>query len=321
MKVWQQAMIALARSERITNFVQQQPRLQGLSRRFVGGVSTEDGIATASDLRQRGMAASMFFLGEYVKDPVVIEATINELTKIMGLLLPNGIDVNVSVDPTQLGLMIDEATCTSNIEMLAMALQSATGTDAPHHGHDALMIDMEDASVAGYTLDLHNRLLGEGLPVAVTVQAYLHRTLEDLEVLAAHGSWVRLVKGAFAEPGEIAARRRKDIDSLYRRAVATLMSPAAHEAGCYPAFGTHDDVIIEEILAMADRFGWDPNRFEFEMLLGVRPELQQSLADRGYRVRLYIPFGQDWFPYAIRRVGESPRNLRFAASAVAKSRT
>jgi proline dehydrogenase len=150
----------------------------------------------------------------------------------------------------------------------------------------------------------------------VTVQSYLHRAADDIARLASRGAFVRLVKGAFAEPAIVAVRTRKQIDSRFRQAVATLMSPSSLAAGTYVAFGTHDDVIIEEICNVADQNGWASDRYEFEMLYGVRPELHAELVSRGLKVRLYVPFGRDWFPYAMRRVGESPRNLRFAINAL-----
>lgn len=318
MKLWQEAMIGLARNERVTGFVQGQPRLEGLALRFVGGTSTESALDTASALHQRGITSSMFFLGEYVTDSDVIARTVDELSKTVRRLASLGLDVAVSVDPTQVGLSIDPTLCTERVRTLAGAIASASPEGKPRHGSDVLMIDMEDAEVTGYTIDLHNQLRAEGYPVGVTVQGYLHRTAEDLANLTTTDCWVRLVKGAFAEPGEVAARRRSEIDSCYRKAAAMMLSPTARAAGFYPAFGTHDDVIIDEIVTLATANGWSPDEYEFELLLGVRPQLQQSLIDRGFRVRLYVPFGEDWFPYAIRRVGESARNLRFAASAIAQ---
>lgn len=318
MKLWQESMIALARSERITDLAQSQTYLQGLASRFVGGPSTEEAIERARTLQSQGISSSLFFLGEYVKDPAIIGQTVIELNRVLDELAAAGLDINVSVDPTQIGLMIDEAACTANVRRIAEHTAELTATSGPRPGHDALMIDMEDSSVTEYTLRLHQRLASEGLPVAVTVQGYLHRCLDDLARLAASGAWVRLVKGAMAEPSDVAARCRTDVDSLYRRSLATLFSPASLAAGTFPVVASHDHIIIEEAITLATENGWPSDRFGFEMLYGVRPELQRHLVDRGFGVRVYLPFGQDWFPYAIRRVGESPRNLRFALGAVTR---
>lgn len=321
MKLWQEAMIALARSERVTNFVQSRRSFHGLSRRFVGGESTTAALDTARRLQSEGLASSLYYLGEYVEDPVIIEKAIDQLGQIAGQLATADMDIHLSVDPTQIGLLTDERSCTANALRLAEMIATVVPAGEPRRGRDALMLDMEDRSVTEYTLQLHDQIQDAGLPTAITIQGYLHRSFDDVAHLAARGAWVRLVKGAFAEPAHVAVRKRKEIDTRFRQAIATLMSPTSLSSGTYSAFGTHDHVIIEEILALADQRGWGRDRFEFEMLYGVRPELQSSLVQRGYRVRLYLPFGSDWFPYAIRRVGESPRNLRFAVGALARNST
>jgi proline dehydrogenase len=317
--LWQAAMIRLARSARMRDLAQRQPRMSGLASRFVGGADIGAALATALALRSQGISTSLYYLGEYVEDPEVIAATMSQLRAVTEALASEDLDVSVSVDPTQLGLMISEAACEANVRQLAEAVARAR-SQHPLPGRDAVMLDMEDAGTTEATLRLHGRLRGEGLPVAVTVQAYLHRTAADLRSLAAAGAWVRLVKGAFAEPATIAARQGAQISHRYRRGAAVLLGQQARAAHSYPSFATHDDLIIEELIAMAGAAGWPGDGFEFEMLYGVRPDLQRSLAQRGYRVRVYVPFGADWFPYAVRRVGESPRNLRFAVTAMIRSR-
>lgn len=317
--LWQAGMIRLARSPRIRDFAQRQPRMSGLASRFVGGADAGAALATAVALRDQGISASLFYLGEYVEDPQVIAATMSRLAAVTEALASEDLDVNVSVDPTQLGLMMSEAACEANVRQLATAVAQARSRH-PRPGRDAVMLDMEDAGTTEVTLRLHDHLRAADLPVAVTVQAYLHRTAADLRQLAVSGAWVRLVKGAFAEPATIAARGGAQISHRYRQGAAVLLGQQARAAGCYPSFATHDDLVIEEIAGIAAASGWPNDGFEFEMLYGVRPDLQRSLAGRGYRVRVYVPFGADWFPYAIRRVGESPRNLRFALTALTRSR-
>ncbi len=316
MTIWQEGMIRLARSERVTAFAQRQPWLSGLAGQFVGGTSVADARNSAAGLARDGIAATLFYLGEYVSDPELIAATVTELKAATVATSEAALDVCISVDPTQIGLMADAQTCTANARDLAAAARSAV--PQPRPGHDALIIDMEDASVTDATLDLYWSLRAEDLPTAITVQAYLHRTQADLGKLIAAGAWVRLVKGAFAEPAGVAVRSAADRDSRYRRCAARLLGRAAREAGVYPSFATHDHRLIEEIIAQAEAQGWPADAYEFEMLYGVRPDLQRALARRGYRVRVYLPFGTDWFPYAIRRVGESPRNLRFVAATLAR---
>lgn len=312
MALWQEGMIRLARSARVTSFAQRQPWLRGLAGQFVGGAGVDEVVQCATDLAKDGISASLFYLGEYVTDSVLIARTVAHLREAITATAGRSLDVCVSVDPTQIGLMVDAATCTTNARTLADAIRTA----APQHrqGHDALMIDMEDAGVTDATLGLYRTLRADGLPVAITIQAYLHRTRVDVQGLVQTGAWVRLVKGAFAEPASVAVRGAGDRDSRYRQSASLLLSGAARDAGVYPAFATHDHRLIEEIICQAEAHSWPRDRYEFEMLYGVRPELQRDLARRGHRVRVYLPFGTDWFPYAIRRVGESPRNLRFVAS-------
>ncbi len=317
-KLWQQAMIRVARSLPLRDIAQRQPWMTGLASRFTGGPDIGTAAATARALRAEGISTSLFHLGEYVEDPQIVAATVGQLREAIEVLRDGGLDVNASVDPTQLGLMISVAACEENVRRLADAVMHACSPGV-RPGHDAIMLDMEDAGTTEATLGLHDRLRHDGLPAAVTIQAYLHRTQRDLDRLTSAGAWIRLVKGAFAEPATIAARRRTDISQRYRLGVRTLLSRASRDAGCYPAFATHDDDIIDDILQIASAQGWLNDQFEFEMLYGVRPDLQRALARRGYRIRVYLPFGADWFPYAIRRVGESPRNLRFAVKAMARS--
>lgn len=306
MALWQQSMIGLARSQRVVELAQRQAWLQGLTARFVSGPGVDDAVQGALGLSRDGISASMFYLGEYVSDPVLIAQTVSQLNRVVAESAANSLDVCASVDPTQIGLMVDEATCTVNARVLAAAIQAAA--PSPRQGHDTLMIDMEDASVTEATLRLYWSLRREGLPVAVTIQAYLHQTRADLEKLIAAGAWVRLVKGAFAEHASAAVRGTADRDSRYRRCASLLLSQNAKSAGVYPAFATHDHRLVEEIITQAAANDWPTEGYEFEMLFGVRPDLQRELADRGHRVRVYLPFGNDWFSYAIRRVGESPRN-------------
>lgn len=315
--LWQRAMIALARSGRVTAFAQRQTRLAGLAARFTGGPDIGAALEAARALRAEGISASLFFLGEYVEDSALVEATVGQLTAAAGALAGAGLGVALSADPTQLGLMQSEAACEANLRRVAAAVTAACPRP-PQPGHDTLMIDMEDSATTAITLSLHDRLRADGLPAAVTVQAYLHRSPADLARLAAAGAWVRLVKGALAEPAAIAANRRPEITRRYRQAALTLLGPGARRAGCYPAFATHDEDLITEIITAARQYGWAPGEFEFEMLHGVRPDLQRALARDGHQIRAYLPFGTAWFPYAIRRIGESPRNLRFTLTAITR---
>jgi proline dehydrogenase len=178
------------------------------------------------------------------------------------------------------------------------------------------MLDMEDADYVTRTLALHHRLAAEGIPVAQTLQASLKRTAEDLAAIVERGGSVRLVKGAFADGRTHAFQSRAEIDTSYLALARAMLGAEARMRGFRPVFGTHDDALIAEIRLIARNGGWSPGSYEFEMLYGVRTELQKQLREQGEQVRLYLPFGRDWWPYAIRRVGESPRNAALLARAL-----
>jgi len=303
-------MIALARSARVARWMQANRATAALARRFVGGLTAEEGIETAKQLRQAGFKASLYYLGEYVADPTIIAETVRQKKLAVMLLKDARLQVHLSVDPTQIGYGHDDALGERNALEIGRSVQQASG-DQP-----VLMLDMEDAGYVTRTLALRDRLMAEGIPVAQTLQAYLKRSADDLALIIAGGGGVRLVKGAFADPRSHAYQARAEIDGNYLKLARMMLGMEAKASGFRPVFGTHDDALIAEIRIIAKNGGWQPGAYEFEMLYGVRAELQRRLRDSGEQVRLYLPYGRDWWPYAIRRVGESPRNAALLARAV-----
>jgi proline dehydrogenase len=285
--------------------------MDAFSRLFVGGDDGGSAVERAATLQRRGVSASLFFLGEYVRDPELVRRNAAELAKIGPELALAGLDVHLSVDPTQVGAMISWDLCRENVQTLAEAVAKLPGA-----GRNVVMIDMEDSSVTDRTLALHHALRSAGLPVAVTVQSCLHRTGDDLRRLVADGAMVRLVKGAFAEGPAAAVQGRAARDAAYRAAVETLFSPEARERGVYPVLGTHDHAMIGHGADLAVKNGWTRDQWEVEMLLGVRPGYQRALVEQGLALRLYLPFGENWWPYAVRRVGERPANAWFVLRSV-----
>ncbi len=321
MKIWQSAMIALARSRRVTETMQAWSVGSALSRRFVGGTDLDQAIATALDLKRRSIAASFFYLGEYVTDRTEIEATCRQKSAAAHRLANADLDVHISVDPTQIGYSLDAALGRCNAFAIGEAVRGAGRHAVEGVGHAAsmsrvLMIDMEDRDMVDGTVALHRDLLAAGLPAGLTLQATLRRTEADLAALLPRPCWVRLVKGAFVAGPDVAFTRRAAIDAQYRHLADQMMSTDAREAGFTPVFGTHDEHLIDHVCALARTRRWPRHRFELEMLYGVRPNLQQRLADEGYRVCVYLPFGVMWWPYAVRRVGESPKNAWFLLRAL-----
>lgn len=305
-RLWQSTMIGLARSKSVTGFMQKSRAGSALAGRYVAGEDVASGIARAEALlSDSGIHASLFFLGEYVEDPALIAENIAEKKLVAQALGETTLDVHVSGDPTQIGYMINPDYVTDAAREIAAAIKDAAGKRPGLHG---LMLDMEDSSVTDDTIALHDTLKAEGLPVALTLQAYLKRTEADLARQIAAGSVVRLVKGAFAEGREKAFTKRADVKANSRKLIRMMLSNEAHDAGFYPVIATHDDKLQDFARSVARENGWAQGEYEFEMLLGVRGDVARALAAEGEKVRLYAPFGKDWFPYAVRRIGENPRN-------------
>lgn len=283
----------------------------GLARQYTGGHDAEAATALAQRwLAADGIRSSLFHLGEYVTEAAAIEAEVAAKCAAAEALGRSGLDVHVSVDPTQIGLLQGRSVFLANLDRMGETLAHAA---RGRPGRHALMLDMEDASVTDTTLEAHARLHAAGYPSAVTLQAYRHRTATDLDALVAAGAMVRLVKGAFPAGPDLALQRAGDITVAYLTHARRLLFDDARRRGVYPVFATHDHRLHDAIAAEAARQGWSSDEWEFEMLLGARDDVARSLARRGHRVRLYMPFGSDWWPYAMRRIGENPRSLALVA--------
>lgn len=306
-------MIALARSERLKRFMQAQRGTSALAKRYVGGSDPASAIATARGLASRGIRSSVFYLGEYVSTEVLVAENVAAKSKVIQLLGATEIDVNVSIDPTQVGGTLDWAHCVSHIARLAASV-AAVAADRP--GVHCVMLDMEDFSVNARTIELHDHLADADLPVALTLQAYLRKTYTDMERQVERGSRVRLVKGAFAAGRDLAYSTSSEIKGNYLRLIDLMLSSASRGSGFYPIFATHDEQLHAYAVTRARAQGWAQGTYEFEMLYGARPDVVQRLVDAGERIRLYLPFGTDWWPYAVRRIGENPANALSLAKAM-----
>ncbi|MDT4823825.1 Proline dehydrogenase [compost metagenome] len=303
MSMFQRAAIALARNPLAGRAMRNLAARSSLARRFVGGADVDAAVRTALRLRDaHGIRASLFYLGEYVADPESIEHNVAQAIGACRALGAAGLDVHVSVDPTAIGYMCSDALGADNARRIGSAAREAGG-----RGRDWLVLDMEDADICDRTRALHRELLEGGIPAGLTLQARRRRTPEDLAWAIRQRTSLRLVKGAFPERAFDHAGRAR-VDRAYLDAASIMLSREALESGFLPVFGTHDDRLAGAIMAQARERGWPPDAFEFEMLYGVRPDWQLALRALGYNVRVYLPFGGDWWPYAIRRVGENPRN-------------
>ncbi len=306
MSIFQKTTIALARSPAVGQAMRAMAARTSLARRFVGGADVDEAVRTAVRLREaHGIRASLFYLGEYVADRAAIGHNVNQTIAACHALGSAGLDVHVSADPTAIGYMRDDALGEENARRSGTAVQRFGGQGG--QGCDWLVLDMEDSGIRDRTCALHRTLLDAGIRAGLTLQARRRRTPEDLAWAIRQRTSLRLVKGAFPERALDHAGRAR-IDQAYLDAASIMLSREARESGFYPVFGTHDDRLAGAIIDLARERGWPAGSFEFEMLYGVRADWQIALRRLGYNVRVYLPFGADWWPYAIRRVGENPRN-------------
>jgi proline dehydrogenase len=262
-------------------------------------------VAAARRLRDsQGIDAELFFLGEYVSDPQLVERTVAATIEACRLLGSAGLPAHLSIDPTAIGLLTDPGVCLHNAERIARSV-----ADQPPGRLNLMMLDMEDLTLVEPTLRLHRELLALGLPAGITLQARLRRTAEDLGPLLGQATAVRLVKGAFPLGFEFAYQGGRAVSAAYLALATRMLAPEAREAGLRPVFATHDAALVRHIAAMARSAGWAPDEFEFEMLLGVRTDLQRRLRGEGFSVRAHLPFGSGRLPSPVPGVGEHPAEV------------
>ncbi len=268
----------------------------GFARRFIAGETVAEAIAAARRVEANGLYHTLDFLGESVRTLEEAEAASREYVKIIDAIIEAEIGRNLSLKLTQLGLDVDRASAIDNLRRI---LDRATGF--------FVRIDMENSPYTDVTLEIFELLWGYGYKhTGVVLQADLFRTEADVKRVMALGARIRLVKGAYRESRKISYSKKADVDAAFERLMKLLLSE-----GNYPAIATHDPALITATKRYATEQGITPDRFEFQMLYGIRRDLQQSLVRSGYRVRVYIPFGRQWFPYFMRRLGERPANVGF----------
>jgi proline dehydrogenase len=281
-------------------------RPTSFARRFIAGETTDEAIAAAFAVEARGLLQTLDYLGESVRTLPEADAATREYLRIIDAIIAAGIGRNLSLKLTQLGLDVDRATAVDNLRKI---LDRADGF--------FVRIDMEGSAYTEITLDIFETLWQQGYrQIGVVLQADLYRTEQDLERILRLGARVRLVKGAYKEPRSIAHARKADVDAAFARLAAILLS-----RGTYPAIATHDPHLIGLARRHAAEHQIDPDRFEFQMLFGIRRDLQGALLREGYRVRVYIPFGSEWFPYFMRRLGERPANVTFVLRSLLREHT
>ena len=278
-------------------------RPTSFARRFVAGETVQEAIEAAKHAQARGLMLTLDLLGESVSNLEEADAATRGYLRVVDAIVASGIERNVSLKLTQLGLDVDKASAVDNLRKILERAEPAGFF---------VRIDMENSPYTDVTLEIFETLWQQGhRRIGVVVQSALYRTERDLERLNALGARVRLVKGAYKEPKSVAYARKADVDAAYARELRLLL---LH--GNYPAIATHDPKLIELTRRYADEHGVGRDRFEFQMLYGVRRDLQQVLVRDAYRVRVYVPFGREWFPYFMRRLGERPANVMFVVRGV-----
>jgi len=266
--------------------------------RFVAGETLDECVVVMRRLNETGLHANTTLLGEVILDPSGAATVTAAYERIIDRVVAEGLKANVALKLTHLGLSFDAETTYANVERL---VGRAAGLGS------FIRIDMEQSEHLDATLNIYERLRAAGHDnVGTALQSYLYRTPDDVERLLPLRPNLRIVKGAYLEPAEIAYPEKKDVDRAYIEIVEKGM-----HSGAYIAVATHDEAMIERVKAFADREGIERDRFEFQMLYGVRPALQRSIAAEGYKVLVATPFGPDWYPYLMRRLAERPANLGF----------
>jgi proline dehydrogenase len=302
MPLLRSAFIALSHNRLLRRFVEHS-RLGGrLSSRFVAGMEIEDALRVAEAVNKQGMAVTLDSLGESVTSEAEAHRAAEIYHQLLDAIAERKLDANISVKLTQMGLELSAELAEAIVESLA-GHAAATG--------NFVRIDMEDSTLTQITLEIVRRLHARPQlrgAIGVVIQSYLYRSQADIEQLLAGGIRVRLCKGAYKEPPEVAFKRKVDVDANFVRLSRMLLaSPVYH------ALATHDEAMVAAARTFASQHGIDPSRFEFQMLYGVRRDLQRRLVREGYKVRVYVPFGREWYPYFMRRLAERPANVLFLA--------
>jgi len=278
------------------------PIVRRVANRYVAGETLDAALATVEKLAAEGAMATLDLLGEEVRDSGRANSNTEAYEAMLAAIAQRGLTANVSLKLSALGLKVDEELCRGNLERILAA--------ARQHGN-FVRIDMEDASSTEATLHIYRDLQARHSNVGVVLQAYLRRTLPDIDALPRVGANVRICKGIYIERRAVAYKAYETVRLNYLRALEKLLA-----RGVYVGIATHDDHLICGALALVDRLRVPRERYEFQMLLGVEPELRRVLLAAGHRLRVYVPYGRDWYPYSVRRLRENPKIARHVARAM-----
>ncbi len=302
MPVLRSTFIALSHNRLLRHFCENSRLGVRLSSRFIAGMEIADALRVAEAVNRQGMAVTLDSLGESVTSEAEAHSAADVYHQLLDVMAARKLTANISVKLTQMGLE------------LSAQLAESIARSLSQHAHatgNFVRIDMEDSKLTQVTLDIVRRLNARPDSrdaIGVVIQAYLYRSQADIEQLLADGIRVRLCKGAYKEPAEVAFPRKADVDANFIRLSGMLL-----DSPYYHALATHDESMVAAVKAYANKHGIEPSRFEFQMLYGIKRDLQRRLVQEGYNVRVYVPFGKEWYPYFMRRLAERPANVVFLA--------
>ena len=300
MPILRSFFIALASNRPLRRFSEKSRLGIRVSSRFIAGMEIDDALRVAESVNKDGITVSLDSLGESVTSEREALAAADVYHKLLDLIAERKLKANISMKLTQMGLTLSPALAESIAENVAQHAK-ATGS--------FVRIDMEDSPLAQVTMDIVHRLNTQPKlhgAIGIVIQSYLFRSQKDVEQLVADGTRVRLCKGAYDEPASVAFPSKADVDANFIRLSKMLL-----DSGVFHGFATHDQAMIDVIKSYAKERGIDPSRYEFQMLYGIRRDLQLKLVEDGYNVRVYVPFGDAWYPYYMRRLAERPANVLF----------
>jgi proline dehydrogenase len=301
-------LLWLSERRSIFNFVRRNRLAKRFASRFVAGETIASAVEAARELAARGISNTLDLLGESVTDFADVEVARDCYLDLLAAQQAAGIEINASLKLTQFGLDLGEARCEAYVREVVARAAELRGF---------VRLDMEGSEYTDRTLAMYRRLHAEfGDHVGVVVQSALRRTTGDVERLLAEGARLRLCKGAYLEGTDVAYPDKQDVDANYRRLTELLLRSDRHHG-----LATHDEAMIDHARTFAQREGIARDRFEFQMLYGIRRDLQDALVAEGWRMRVYIPFGESWYPYLMRRLAERPANIAFILGSVIKEAT
>jgi proline dehydrogenase len=295
-------LLALSTRPAFGAWMDRVPLTRRFVRRFVAGTEPEDALGVLERLEQRGLLGAVTYLGENVSTPADAARAAEVYLALIDEIKRRGLPALPSLKLTHLGLDLGEAVCLANLNRVL---------DRGRAAGVRIWLDMESTAYTDRTLDLYARLRPQHPHVACVVQAYLRRTPADVDRLVTLGATVRLCKGAYREPPALAFPDKRDVDGAYARLAERMLAPDALAAGLYPGFATHDERLLAHVRAVAAQRGVAADRYEVQMLYGIRHDLHDALRGQGVAVRVLVPFGEDWYGYFMRRLAERPANLVF----------